>query len=111
MRLIIISTKGKLKDAKPEMLRMAIPAKIRHECWLNRFGKVFKHKCWIRWCKNEINVWNFHCGHDTPDSKGGTLDLNNLYPICAECNLSMSNNYTIDEWNNKVASKMCCFLS
>ena len=37
-------------------------------------------------------------GHDNPKSKGGTLDINNLKPICARCNLSMSDNYTIKEW-------------
>ena len=89
---------------------MTIPSKIRHECWIYRCGKVFKHKCLIKWCDNEINVWNFHCGHDAPDSKGGTLDLDNLYPICSECNLSMSNNYTIKEWNQKMnKNKFCCW--
>ncbi len=91
-------------------MRMTIPSKIRHECWIYRCGKVFKHKCWIKWCDNEMNVWNFHCGHDTPDSKGGTLELDNLYPICAECNLSMSNNYTIKEWNQKVKKQTKCCL-
>ena len=33
-----------------------------------------------------------------PESKGGTLDINNIKPICARCNLSMSDNYTIQEW-------------
>jgi len=42
-----------------------------------------------------IDVFNFHVGHDIPESKGGTLDLYNLYPICGKCNRSMSNNYTI----------------
>jgi len=39
-----------------------------------------------------------HVGHDQPESKGGTLDINNIKPICARCNLSMSDNYTIKEW-------------
>ena len=33
------------------------------------------------------------------------LALNNLKPICARCNLSMSDNYTIKEWNNLNRSK------
>lgn len=88
---------------------MTIPSHIRHQSWVHRYGQVFSHKCWISWCDNEINVWNFHCGHDVPDSKGGTIDLDNLYPICAQCNLSMSNNYTIQEWNNKVKKKFKLF--
>ena len=48
--------------------------------------------------KNVITVFDFHVGHDIPESKGGTLDINNLKPICARCNLSMSDTYTIQEW-------------
>lgn len=46
-----------------------------------------------------MNVFDFHVGHNIPESRGGTLDLKNLRPICARCNLSMSNRYTIDQWN------------
>jgi len=45
-----------------------------------------------------INVFDFHVGHDVPESKGGELDIQNLKPICARCNLSMSDNYTIEGW-------------
>lgn len=89
---------------------MTIPARIRHECWVYRFGQVFRHKCSISWCNNEINVWNFHCGHDEPHSKGGTVELKNLHPICAPCNLSMSDKYTIKEWNTKIkTNSLCCW--
>ena len=50
-------------------------------------------------CENIINPFDYHVGHDQPESKGGTLDINNIKPICARCNLSMSDNYTIKEWN------------
>ena len=76
-----------------------IPKAVREQCWLESFGKVFERRCYIPWCKNIINVWDFHVGHDIPESKGGTLDIHNLKPICARCNLSMSDNYTIAQWN------------
>jgi hypothetical protein len=76
-----------------------IPKAIREQCWKKTFGDVFKHNCYIHWCDNEIDVFNFHVGHDMPESKGGDLEISNLKPICARCNLSMSNNYTIQEWN------------
>ena len=44
-----------------------------------------------------INVFDYHVGHDTQNDEGGTLDIDNLKPICARCNLSMSNNYTIKD--------------
>ena len=61
--------------------------------------------------KNTISVFDFHVGHDQPESKGGSLDVRNLKPICARCNLSMSNNYTIEQWNNfnKNSKKGGCF--
>ena len=70
---------------------------------------LFKEKCYINWCENEINVFDFHVGHDIQESKGGTLDINNLKPICARCNLSMSDNYTIQEWINLTKKKKNCF--
>ena len=75
-----------------------IPKAIREQVWLKSFGKVYENKCYIHWCTNIINVFDFHVGHDIPESKGGTLDLLNLEPICCRCNLSMGDNYTIQEW-------------
>ena len=76
-----------------------IPKAIREQVWLATFDKVYEHKCYVGWCENMINVFDFHVGHDQPESKGGTLDVNNLKPICARCNLSMSDNYTIKQWD------------
>ena len=76
-----------------------IPKAVREQCWLTTVGKKYESKCYIPWCKNTMTVFDFHVGHDTPESKGGTLDINNLKPICARCNLSMSDNYTIGEWS------------
>ena len=75
-----------------------IPKAIREQVWLKNFGKIYEKSCYIHWCNNIINVFDFHVGHDIPESKGGTLDINNLKPICARCNYSMSDNYTIQEW-------------
>ena len=87
------------KEKKPYR-KENIPKAIREQCWIQSFGKSFEHKCYIKWCDNLINPFDFHVGHDVPESEGGTLDVTNLKPICARCNLSMSNNYTIQEWNN-----------
>ncbi len=90
-----------------------IPKALREQVWIQNFGDKFKHSCYVSWCTNEINVFDYHVGHDKPESKGGNLTLNNLKPICARCNLSMSDNYTIKEWNNLNRSKLkkwCCFI-
>ena len=78
-----------------------IPKAIREQVWLKYIGKKFSTKCHIVWCKNNINCFNFDCGHNIPESKGGELRLNNLRPICRNCNVSMGANYSIDEWNSK----------
>ena len=92
--------------------KKTIPKAIREQTWLNQFGKKYEHKCYINWCENIINVFDFHVGHDKPESKGGTLDIENLKPICSRCNHSMSDNYTINQWNkltsnNKKKNFMC----
>ena len=91
-----------------------IPKAIREQCWLNTIGKKYESKCYVKWCNNIMNVFDFHVGHDIPESKGGTLDLDNLKPICARCNLSMSDNYTIQEWIQLTKDKKkrkCKFFS
>ena len=75
-----------------------IPKALREQVWLQTFDKVYEHSCYIEWCNNIINVFDFQVGHDIPESKGGKLTINNLKPICSRCNLSMGNNYTIKEW-------------
>ena len=103
----------KKKDYEKPYRKAKIPTAIREQCWIESMGKSFEHKCYIPWCKNIINVFDFHVGHDLPESEGGTLDINNIKPICARCNLSMSNNYTIQEWIklSKPKKKKClgCF--
>ena len=88
-----------------------IPKAVREQVWIESFGKKYEHKCYISWCNNLISVFDFHVGHDLPESKGGTLDINNLKPICARCNLSMNDNYTIKQWDNltKKKKRNCCF--
>lgn len=59
----------------------------------------------VTWCANRINVFDFQCGHNIPESKGGDTTLENLLPICGRCNISMGNRYSIDEWSTKFAPK------
>ena len=79
-----------------------IPKRIRELVWTTNNGETFSHKCYVSWCDNTINVFNFQVGHDIPESKGGTIDIDNLKPICTSCNLSMSNKFTITEWSKLI---------
>jgi 5-methylcytosine-specific restriction endonuclease McrA len=97
---------------KPTSRKATIPKALREQVWIQHIGQKFDSKCKVVWCKNRINVFDFQSGHNIPESKGGSTNVDNLIPICARCNVSMGNQYTIDEWNRKFASrsKWCgCF--
>lgn len=79
--------------------RKPIPKALRQQVWVKYNGHVFDAKCHIKWCENMLTPFNFEAGHNIPDSKGGPTTIENLLPICSSCNRSMSNNYTIDEFN------------
>ena len=94
-------------------MKEKLPKGVREQVWIKSFGKQFESKCFISWCENTINVFDFHVGHNIPRSKGGNNSLENLKPICSRCNTSMGSNYTIDEWNNKFNTTnkyFCCFV-
>jgi hypothetical protein len=82
-----------------KITKVKIPVALREQVWVSYFGRKFEHKCFVKWCNNDIDVFNFQVGHNIPESKGGLTLLENLRPICIRCNQSMSNVYSIDEWN------------
>lgn len=82
----------------PFYRKKKIPAALKQQVWLTSYGEVFKAKCKTSWCSNTINVWNFECGHNIPESKGGPTTIDNLVPICRTCNGSMGNRYSFTEW-------------
>jgi len=83
----------------PKKRKAKIPAAVQEAIWITKMGRVFEGKCLTTWCPNIITVFDFHAGHDIPESKGGSIDPKNLFPICARCNLSMGNQYSIEEWS------------
>lgn len=85
--------------AKKKSRKDKIPKALREQVWLKCMGKTYEGKCPIVWCSNVINVYDFQCGHNIPESRGGKTDLTNLFVVCSRCNMSMSDKFTIDEWN------------
>ena len=104
-----------------QIKKTKIPKAVRRAVWLKYIGKKWQGKCNVSWCSNKFDVLDsWHVGHNIPESKGGSLSISNLRPICASCNLGMGNDYTIDEWDKtfkfnkkekvaaKALTKLCC---
>jgi hypothetical protein len=77
-----------------------IPKAVREAVWVKHVGKKFEQKCLTHWCPNTMTVFDFQTSHNIPESKGGTMEIDNLFPLCGRCNLSMSSQYTYYEWSN-----------
>ena len=80
--------------------KQKIPKALREALWIHYNPIFFSAKCQTTWCPNTITPFDFHAGHNIPESKGGETSLDNLVTLCARCNLSMGNKYTFDEWCN-----------
>ena len=80
-------------------VKAKIPKALKEQIWIKWIGKQFESKCTVRWCNNQITVFDWEAGHNIPESKGGHTNIGNLQPICSRCNKSMGNRYSISEWN------------
>ena len=79
-----------------------ISKRLRKEVWEYRIGKEYTGKCSVSWCRNEFDALDaWHVGHNKPWIEGGTNSIDNLFPLCTQCNLSM-NTMTIDEFSKSV---------
>ena len=85
----------------PTIPKATIPKALRNAVWVKNCGKVFHYKCQVSWCQNIMTPFDFETGHNIPESKGGATTLDNLRAICSQCNKSMGNRYTIDEFSSK----------
>lgn len=76
--------------------KKAIPLAIKRMVWNKWIGETKgKAKCWC--CReNDIVMISFHAGHVVPESKGGETTVENLRPICSNCNLSMGTTDMMD---------------
>lgn len=66
-----------------------IPKTLKIQVWDKAFGlHVGQTRCPV--CNfHTLTQMSFHCGHIVAEADGGETVVSNLYPICAECNLSM----------------------
>ena len=73
----------------PSIDKHKIPSSVRHEVWKRYVSEIYrKGKCFC--CRtSDIEESNFDCGHVISRNNKGPISLENLRPICGQCNRSM----------------------
>ena len=70
-----------------------ISPKLKLQVWIKEFGTNNSGRCPYNNCSNIISNNNkeniFHCGHIISEYNGGETNLENLKPICSNCNFKM----------------------
>jgi 5-methylcytosine-specific restriction endonuclease McrA len=78
-----------LKKAPKKKNKKKIPKNLKNQVW-NVYNDKKKAiaKCY---CCNieELHITSWHCGHVVAEDNGGLLTVENLRPICSNCNLTM----------------------
>jgi hypothetical protein len=65
-----------------------VPSKMRDELWRSHFGDTFIGSC--KCCNQKIDMKkDYEAGHIISQYNGGKTRLNNLIPLCSECNRDM----------------------
>jgi len=92
------------KPEKPDKpTRKNIPQAVKKSVWRKYITtedpKKLYGKCFVN-CGKTITIEDFDLGHVIPFSKGGGDNIDNMRPICRECNLSMGT-MNLDEFKEK----------
>ena len=66
-----------------------IPKPLKKMCWDIHIGSTIGSAKCLCCNHQEIRQIDFHCGHVIAEKNGGTMTIDNLRPICSQCNLSM----------------------
>jgi 5-methylcytosine-specific restriction endonuclease McrA len=65
-----------------------IPKQRRGEVWKSQFGTSTEGSCFC--CRKRMDVFDtWEAGHIIAHSRGGSIDADNLRPVCGSCNKSM----------------------
>ena len=65
---------------------------FKNTIWRKTIGTLEKTSCPV--CSlNIISIDSFSAGHILPESKGGMMCLENIMPICSECNTHMGSRH------------------
>jgi len=77
-----------MEPKKTVKKRTSIPHSVRMTIWKNNFGpSKAQGLCYV--CGETISIRNFECGHVKSKENGGDDSIENLKPVCSDCNKSM----------------------
>lgn len=112
------------KNSKEEIKKYkeVIPQAVKTAVWNKYVGiKKGTTHCFVG-CGNVISQHNFECGHIQAEAQGGEVSLDNLRPICSNCNKSIGKKNMLDfiakykfvkhkNWNaDKINENKCTIL-
>lgn len=87
--VVQIKKKSKTEQPPTRFIKGHIPKKVRTDVWNTFIGaNIPIHKC-LCCLKTTICMTDFQVGHVLSEHDGGNLNIDNLRPICASCNISM----------------------
>jgi len=87
------------------MIRKSVPSAVRATVWDKYMGPFTEGECFC--CsRDKITVFNWDAGHIISVKYGGTDHVDNLRPICRNCNSSMGTQNMI-EFMNKCGFVRC----
>lgn len=99
------SSKTGVSNTRPVTTKYdRIPAAVRHKLF-RQYCDMIESPSLLCYCCSVPIYMDFEAGHIIPKSKGGSMELSNLRPVCSTCNKSMG---TI---NMKDFMKKCHFVS
>jgi hypothetical protein len=86
-----IATKGTARKAPPKYIRELV--------WKKYNSISLEGKCYS--CGYPVTHSHFEVGHNKALASGGNDDIDNLRPICSDCNKAMGSSMTIEEFKSK----------
>jgi hypothetical protein len=83
-----------------------IPSTVRNSVWNTYVGATKKTSLCFCCGTEHISTANYQCGHVQSKKMGGSMKIENLRPICGQCNTSMGTK-NMDEFMETYGFKKC----
>jgi 5-methylcytosine-specific restriction endonuclease McrA len=89
---------------KKKYKKKNIPKTLKKQVWDTWVGPTIGETNCLCCEHQKVRQIEFHCGHIKAEVTGGKTNVENLRPICAQCNLSMGS-MNMMEFKEKFFSK------